>query len=353
MSGEQQSIQQALQQVLAGAEVPADLMQDAIAEMIQEDSPQALIGALLSTLALRGEKPAEIAAAVRALQQRGHAVPVAGTAPLIDLCGTGGTGQKLFNCSTCSALVVAAAGVPVVKHGNRTNTRASGSADLLEAAGVALALTPEQAAHCLREVGMVFLFAPAFHPAMRHVAGIRRELGIRSLFNLVGPLANPGGASHHLLGVHSLAFARPMAQALRELGISRALVVHSDDGLDEISPAAPTTALELTADGDIRELRIDPADFGIATPLRELAAHSPAESLAIVKAVLAGQEHAAAGMVALNAGAALWIADLCPDLKAGVRLARQTLASGAGLQVLERLVATSTSLAAPPHATQQ
>ena len=348
MSGK--AVTEALALAVAGETVPEALMASAVQEMMTEDCPQVAAAGLLTALSVRGERPAEIVATAQVLRRRGLKVAAVEPENLLDTCGTGGTGKSLFNCSTCCALVAAAAGVRVAKHGNRASTRASGSADLLERAGVVLTLTPAQAASCLEQVGLAFLFAPAFHPAMRHMAPIRRELGIKTIFNLVGPLSNPAGARRQVLGVPAPKYLRPMAEALRQLGAVRALVVHSHDGLDEISPAAPTDVIELSPDGELTEYTLNPADFGPTESLENLTVTSSTDSLEQARTLLAGEAHPAVGMVALNAGAALWIGGRCDSLKDGVQLAHQTLAAGAGLELLEKLAATSTRLAAEQDA---
>lgn len=341
----QDPVQEALRIAVSLETVPAELMVLATQHMISGEASETLVAALLAALSARGERPEEIASVAGVLRAQGVRVDVPDKDYLLDTCGTGGTGKKLFNCSTCAALVVAAGGVRVAKHGNRTATRASGSADLLEQAGLTLNLTPQQAVSCLKQVGIVFLFAPSFHPAMRHLAPVRRNLGIKTIFNLVGPLANPAGAGLQVMGVHSKKMLQPMAAALNTLGSRHALVLHSQDGLDEISPSAPTDAVELRPDGEFRPHLIDPADFDVRVSLQQLTVASAAESLDMVRKVLAGQPHPAADMVALNAGAAFWIGGTCEDLKAGVERARETIKSGAGLDKLHELARVSTEMA--------
>lgn len=340
----------ALQIAVSGRTLDGDTMGAAVRQMMDgevmaEPEAQLLTAGLLSALAARGEQAEEIAAVAFAMREAGARLDT-GDSAVIDTCGTGGTGRSLFNCSTASALVVAAGGGKVAKHGNRTTTRSSGSADVLEAAGVALMLTPEQASLCLAEVGMVFLFAPAFHPAMRHLAPVRRAMGIRTVFNLAGPLTNPAGARRQITGVPGSEYLEVYAQALQLLGAQRALVVHSRDGLDEISPAAVTDAVRL-ADGESQRLTIDPADYGISADLRQLQVSSAEDSLAMIRTALGGQAHPAADMVALNAGAAFHVGGLCADLEQGVDKARQVLASGEALRLLQQLAAVSQKLQQP------
>ncbi|MGI9344639.1 MAG: anthranilate phosphoribosyltransferase [Gammaproteobacteria bacterium] len=340
-----QATQKALQLASQRQNVPIELMKNAVKEMASEHASAPLTAALLAALTTKGESSEEIEATARVLRERGIKLKLTAgirSQDLLDNCGTGGTGQSLFNCSTCSAVIAAAAGVKVAKHGNRTNTRASGSADLLEQAGINLDMQPDQAALCLQQTGLTFLFAPAFHPSMRYVGPVRREIGIKSIFNLVGPLANPANAGRQVLGLFSAERLQPMATALQRLGTQKALVLHSEDGLDEISPIAPTLAIEITATGTMQQHRIQPEHYIKPVQLVQLKIHSVAESLHMIKQVLSGQlDHPASAMVALNAGAALWIGGRCNTLGDGVELARSTIASGDGMQVLNQLAQLS------------
>jgi anthranilate phosphoribosyltransferase len=247
---------------------------------------------------------------------------------LVDTCGTGGDGRRLFNISTAAAFVVAAAGGRVAKHGNRSMSSKSGSADLLEAMGVPLELPPERVAESIEQIGIGFMFAPAHHPAARFAAAPRRELGTRTLFNLLGPLTNPANAPHQLLGVFAERWVEPMANVLKSLGSTHVLVVHSEDGLDEVSLAAPTLVSELK-DGQVKSYRIQPEDFGIQRQaLSILEVNSPLESLAMVHLALSGKPGPARDMLALNAGAAIYAADVTPSLAEGVALAEKMLTEG-------------------------
>lgn len=344
------AIAEALRLAATGEEVGRAQLQAAVREMMSEEimaEPQAqlLSASLLTALAVRGERAGEISAVAEVMREIGERVQTSDER-LLDTCGTGGTGLSLFNCSTAVALTVAAGGGRVAKHGNRTATRNSGSADLLEAAGVLLELTPPQAIQCLDELGIVFLFSPAFHPAMRYLGPVRRTLGIRTIFNLAGPLTNPAGAKRQLVGVGNGKYLQDYARALQLLGAQKALVVHSRDGLDEISPAVPTDAF-LLADGELTGLTIDPADYGISVPLDALKVGSANDSLAMVRAALGGEAHPAAEMIALNAAAAFHICGLSADLDAGIEKARQVLASGAALKLLQQLAEVSQRLAGP------
>jgi anthranilate phosphoribosyltransferase len=263
-------------------------------------------------------------------------------AHLVDTCGTGGDGMNIFNVSTAAAFVVAAAGGQVAKHGNRAVSGKSGSADLLEAAGVYLNLAPEQVARCVESVGVGFMFAPAHHGAMKYAIGPRRELGLRTIFNMLGPMTNPAGVKHQVLGVFSKALCRPLAEVLQRLGSEHVLVVHAQDGLDEISLAAPTFVAELK-DGLVSEYSIQPEDFGIKSQsLIGLTVEDAAESLALIRDALTKrkteQGQKAADLIALNACAAIYAADLAATLKEGVQRAHDALHTGLAWEKLQELV---------------
>lgn len=333
-------LEEALARVLDGEDVPPEVMQGAIDVLMRGEAEPLKVAGFLCALRVKGETPAEIAAAARSL--RSHAVKLEGVppGPLVDTCGTGGDGLDTPNISTMVALVVAAAGCKVAKHGNRSVSSRCGSADLLEELGVVLDPGPEKVAGALEEVGITFLYAPTFHPAMRHAGPIRRTLGVRTLFNVLGPLANPLGASHQVLGVFSPHLLRPLAETLGLLGVTRALVVHGEDGMDEITTRAPTKAVLLEG-GDLEDVVVDPAELGIARPDdADLAGGDPPENAAIAREVLGGGgREAVRDLVAVNAGAALRVAGTSPDLPAGLARARELLAEGAPLALLERWVA--------------
>jgi anthranilate phosphoribosyltransferase len=247
---------------------------------------------------------------------------------LVDTCGTGGDGSSIFNVSTASSFVVAAGGATVAKHGNRSVTSVSGSADVLEAAGVNLDLNAEQVGRCIEEIGLGFMFAVKHHGAMKYAIGPRRELAARTIFNLLGPITNPAGAPNQVLGVYDKAWLRPMAQVLQRLGSEHVMVVHAEDGLDEISIASATHVAELK-DGKISEYSVAPEDFGLERQaLDSLVVSSAEASLALIKAVFSGEDCAAADIVALNAGAALYVSGQASSLKEGVNLAQDLIASG-------------------------
>ena len=298
------------------------------------------IGGFLAGLRAKGETVEEIAAAATVMREL--AVPVrVSPAHLVDTCGTGGDGARLFNVSTAAAFVVAAGGGRVAKHGNRAMSGSSGSADVLEALGVKLDLPPERIARCIDELGVGFLYAPTHHSATKYASAPRKELGTRTLFNLLGPLTNPAFVPHQLLGVFAPRWVEPLAKVLRTLGSRHVLVVHSEDRLDEISVAASTRVAELQ-DGQIRSYEIEPRDFGMRhASLDALRVTSVQESLALIHEALAGRAGPAFDMVALNAGAALYAADVVASLAAGVQRAREVMQNGAAAQRLTRLVETS------------
>jgi anthranilate phosphoribosyltransferase len=296
----------------------------------------AQVGAILLGLRQKGETVEELVGAARVL--RAYAVTLPGApADAMDTCGTGGDGARTFNISTAVALVLAAAGAPVAKHGNRAVSGSTGSADVLEELGVSIDLAPGALATCLGEVGIAFLFAPAFQPALRQVGAVRRELGVRTLFNLLGPLLNPAQVRRQVVGVCDPALLEPLAGVLAALGGERAWVVHGAGGLDELALEGPTDVVALEG-GVLRRLRVHPEDAGLAvTSHAALRVASPAESAARIRAVLAGEPGAARDIVTLNAAAALVVAGVASDLRAGATRACEAIDSGAAARVLERL----------------
>jgi len=337
---EQSALRRALEVVAGGAEAPGELLAAAFGEIMDGEASAAAMAALLAALRTRGETVAELAAVARALRARAETAPLRDPRTL-DTCGTGGDGAGTFNISTIAAFAVAGAGVPVAKHGNRAASSRCGSADLLEALGVAVDLPVAASARVLEEVGIGFFFARRAHPAMRHVAEVRQQLGIRTLMNCMGPLLNPVGAKLQLVGVYDGALVQPIAKVLGQLGSQRALVVHGGDGLDEITTAT-TTHAALLSDGAVRGMELDPARWGVARPAPgALAGGDAAQNAAIAKAVLANEAGAARDIVLVNAGAALFIAGAAPDIEAGMEQAAQSLASGAARAKLEALVAAT------------
>jgi anthranilate phosphoribosyltransferase len=309
-----------------------------IEAVLAGDATPAQVGAILLGLRLKGETVEELVGAARVLRAHAVALPDA-PRDAMDTCGTGGDGAHTFNVSTATALVLAAAGVPVAKHGNRAVSGSVGSADVLEELGVIIDLPPAALAACLREVGIAFLFAPAFHPALRRVAPARRELGVRTLFNLLGPLLNPALVRRQVVGVGDPALLETLAGVLLALGSERAWVVHGAGGLDELALEGPSEVVAL-AGGALRRLRVHPEDAGLATASHAaLRVTSRAESAARIRAVLAGERGPARDVVTLNVAAALVVAGMADDLRAGAARAGAAIESGAAARVLGRLVA--------------
>jgi anthranilate phosphoribosyltransferase len=301
------------------------------------------IKSFLLSLSSKGESVEEVIGSAEVMRSLSTKVPV-NTKHLVDTCGTGGVGSGIFNVSTTAAFVASSCGAKVAKHGNRSATRKSGSADLLEVAGVSLDLNPEQVKDCIEKVGLGFMFAPAHHSAMKYAIGPRKELGIKTIFNLLGPLTNPAGALNQVLGVFDSKWIRPLAEVLKELGSENVLVLHSEDGLDEISSASSTSIAELRG-GEINEYSISPEDFGLKIlPIENLKVSSPEESLQIAKEALRGENQAATQMVAMTSGAALYVAGLAGSLKEGIDMSLHNISEGRGLKKLDELVEYSQSL---------
>lgn len=332
-------IRDALETLLAGRDLSRNEAEELIEALMTGVATPAQIGGVLIALRAKGETVEEITGAVEVMRRLATRVHV-DVPNLVDTCGTGGSGKKLFNVSTAAAFVTAAAGAHVAKHGNRGMSSASGSADVLEAAGVNLDLTPEQVGRCIRDVGVGFLFAQRHHAAMKHVGPARRELGVRTLFNVLGPLTNPAGAPNQVLGVFDRIWQRPLAEVLQALGSRHVLVVHADSGLDEIAIDGPTQVVELR-DGKLSEYAITPEQFGLErASLDELRADSPAASLELVRAALAGKG-AAADIVALNAGAAIYASGVALSLANGVTMAQDAIAAGLARERMDELVRIS------------
>ena len=335
-------MQAAIKAVTEGNDLSAEEMTSVMRTIMTGEATQAQIGGFLIGLRMKGETVDEIAAAAGVMRELAAGVEV-NAEHMVDTCGTGGDGASTFNISTTSAFVVAAAGGTVAKHGNRSISSKSGSADVLEAAGVNLQLTPEQVATCIKEVGVGFMFAPAHHSAMKHAIGPRKEMGVRTIFNVLGPLTNPAGAPNQVLGVFSEQWLEPLAEVLGKLGSKHVLVVHADDGMDEISIGSATKVAELK-DGKVTTYTISPADFNIETgKVSELAVADAQESLAMVKSVLSNQAGPAKNIVKLNAGAAIYAAGLVDSLAAGIDKAEEVITSGAAMEKLDKLVEVSNS----------
>src|SRR5690606_25148612 len=328
-----------LARVATGETLSGDEAEAAFTAILSGTAAHVQTATLLVALRVRGETPPEPAGGVRALRRAMIPVRATDGEPLIDTCGTGGGALTTFNISTAAALVAAGAGARIAKHGNRSFTSRSGSADVLEALGVVIDLTPDAMAEVLEEAGIVFMFAPLLHPARRHAAPVRRELGIPTIMNLLGPLTNPAGARRQVVGVADPSRLEVVADALRELGHDRALVVHGEPGMDELSPLGPSEVVELR-DGALRRYRFDPTErlgWNGFDP-SELAGGDPADNARVIEDVLAGRRAGAArAAVVLNAAAALYVAGRADSVEDGVALAERTIDEGAAYDALERL----------------
>lgn len=332
------NIATAIARAVDGQDLNRAEMREVMRQIMNGEATAVQIAGFMVALRMKGETVDEITACAEVMRELAVGVRVE-VPHLVDIVGTGGDGSALFNVSTASSFIVAAAGGHVAKHGNRSITSRSGSADMLEAAGVKLDVSALCVADCVRELGIGFMFAPRHHGSMRHAAVPRKELGVRTLFNVLGPLTNPAGAPSMLLGVYADQWLDRLAQVMRELEARHVLVVHSHDGLDEISLAEATEVAELKH-GEIIRYRIAPEDFGIARqPLTSLMVDGPEQSVALVRAALGGEPGPVADMIALNAGAAIYAADLVPSLVEGVARARGLLREGTGLARLDGLVA--------------
>ncbi len=341
-------IKQAIARVIDGHDLTADDMTACMRTIMTGGATEAQIAGFLVALRLKGETVPEIAAAAAVMRELATGVDIGDLPHAVDIVGTGGDGAGTFNVSTASMFVAAAAGCHVAKHGNRSVSSKSGSADLLEAAGVRLDLTPEEVARCVRELGVGFMFAPAHHGAMKHAIGPRRELGVRTLFNVLGPLTNPAGVRRQVLGVFAEPLLEPLAEVLGALGAEHVLVVHAADGLDEISIAAPTDVAELEA-GTIRRYRITPESLGLRTgSLDAIRVDGPAQSLALVRAALSGAPGPALDIVLLNAGAAIYAAGVTDSLADGVAAARAAIETGAAATRLDALAELTAGLRPDP-----
>ena len=330
-------IQHAIQILLNHQDLQADDMRRLMRLIMSGEVTDAQLAGFLIALRCKGESVDEIAAAAQIIRELAHKVDITGN-HVIDTCGTGGDGADTFNISTCSAFVVAAAGGTVAKHGNRSVSSRCGSADVLEAAGINLNLSAAQVVLCVKNIGVGFLFAPNYHGAMRHTAKVRKELGVRNLFNLLGPLANPANTPNQLIGVYAAHWLEPLAQVLQKLGSDHVLVVNAEDGLDEISIAAPTRIAELK-NNEISRYSITPEQFGLKrADLAELAIENAQDSLTIMQSVFNDENSAAKDIVLLNAGAAIYTANLCDSLAAGIEKAREVIANGQALAKFKALI---------------
>ena len=336
-------LSRAIDAVCDGDHLTADHASAVLDEIMEGRASEVQAGAFLVALRAKGETVAELVGLARTMRRLAAGVD-SGRDDLIDTAGTGG-GPSTFNISTAAALVAAGAGCAVAKHGNRSNTSRSGSADLLEALGVKIELGPDAVARSIDEVGFGFMFAPRHHAAMKHVAPVRKELAVRTIFNFLGPLTNPAGASRQLLGVSDRRYQETVAEALLGLGCERALVVCGDDGVDEISVAARTRVIEV-AEGGTEEWFVDPEDLGLApATLDQIAGGSPEQNARTVQKVFEGETGAARDVIVLNAGAAILVGGGADDLSGGIAVAREAIDSGAARNVLTRLVDETAQLA--------
>ena len=337
------NIQEGIKTIMTGQDLTREEISSLMNQILRGSVSEVQIGAFLVSLCIKGESVDEVIGSAEVMRELSSKVSV-DKEYLVDTCGTGGVGSGIFNVSTTAAFVASSCGAKVAKHGNRSATRKSGSADLLEAAGIAINLTPYQVKKCIEEVGIGFMFAPAHHDAMKHAIGPRKELGIKTIFNLLGPITNPAGALNQVVGVFDMKWVKPIAEVLKGLGSNNVLVFHSEDGLDEISTSAPTKVAELR-NGEIEEYSISPSDFGLKVlSINELKVDSPKESLKLAKKALNGENEAASQMVAMTSGAALYVAGLVKELKEGVELSLESIAKGRGLEKLEHLSTFSQSL---------
>jgi len=338
------NMQQAIAAVIDKRDLSTDEMASVMRLIMTGEATQAQIGGFLIGLRIKGETVDEITGAAQVMRDLVKRVDISGP-HLVDTCGTGGDGASIFNVSTAGAFVVAAAQGQVAKHGNRSISSKSGSADVLEAAGINLDLTPEQVAGCIEEIGLGFMFAPAHHSAMKHAIGPRKEMGVRTIFNVLGPLTNPALVKNQVLGVFSRDLVRPMAEVLRRLGSEHVLVVHSADGLDEISVADESYVAELKG-GEIREYTVSPEEFGIErASLETLTAADAEASLAIIKQAFKTGVGPAADIIALNAGAALYASNIADTLKEGVLMAQDAIDSGLAREKMTELASHTRCLA--------
>ncbi len=331
------NIQSAIQKVIENQNLTQDEMTDVMHQIMTGQATDSQIGGFLIAMRMKGETVEEITAAADVMRSLATPVELDKT-NLVEIVGTGGDGSGTFNVSTASCLVVAAAGARVAKHGNRSISSKSGAADLLETAGVNLEITAEQVKACVDDIGVGFMFAPNHHSAMKHAIGPRKEMRVRTLFNLLGPLTNPAGTPNQVLGVFSRQWVRPIADVLNKLGANHVMVVHAEDGMDEVSISSPTFVAELK-NGTITEYTIKPEDFGMSQhPVSDIRVKNSEESLEMVNSVLSNEANAARDIVALNAGAAIYVSGLAASHQAGIDRALAVIASGEAKQKLLDLI---------------
>ncbi len=337
------NIQQAIATVIEGQNLSREQMQTVMQQLMTGECTPAQIGGLLIGLRMKGETVDEITAAAEVMSQLADRVSVS-TQPLIDIVGTGGDGTSTFNVSTAAAFVAAGAGAKVAKHGNRSVSSKSGSADLLECAGANLNLKADDVAHVIEQAGVGFMFAPMHHSAMKHAIGPRKEMAVRTIFNVLGPLTNPAGVQRQVIGVFADSLLEPLATVLGNLGSKHALVVRGEDGMDELSVCAPSQIAEFQA-GKIKRYSVTPAEVGLSTwAIEELVADGPQESLQLINSVLDGEPGAPRDIVALNAGAGIYVAGLTENLAAGVEKAQESIDTGAAKLARDKYVAATQSI---------
>jgi len=336
--------QEALARVIEHREIFHEEMLDVMRQIMSGEVSPVMIAAIVVGLRVKKETVGEIAAAAQVMRDFSTKVPLSNDEHLLDTCGTGGDGAQTFNISTAAAFVAAAAGARVAKHGGRSVSSKSGSADVLESLGANLDVTPEQVAQCIEQIGVGFMFAPSHHSAMKHAAPVRRELGVRTIFNILGPLTNPAGAPNQLMGVFHRDLVGIQARVLQRLGSRHVMVVHGEDGLDEISPCGETLVAELK-DDEVREFRLHPAQVGIKEiKLAEIQADDPAVAKGMLLDALTGKNPAARDVVALNAGAAIYTAGVVDSHEAGVRRSLEVISNGAAMEKLDEFVAFTQKL---------
>jgi anthranilate phosphoribosyltransferase len=335
------NIQQAIKSVIAKQNLNEDQMHDVMNSIMTGQTTDAQIGAFLIGLSMKGETIEEITASAKVMRALATPVEIGNSDYLVDTCGTGGDGLGLFNISTASAFVVAAAGGKVAKHGNRSISSKSGSADVLESAGVNLDLSPRIIGQCVEEIGVGFMFAPAHHSAMKHAIGPRKELAVRTIFNVLGPLTNPAKAPNQVMGVYDKSLIKPIANVLKGLGSRHVMVVHSADGLDELSIADKTYVAELK-EGVVTTYTIHPEELGfVLGDLNDIKANDAKDSLNIIKDAFSGKEGAARDIISLNAGAAIYVCGLTDSLMSGIERSRLTLSDGSAQQKLDDYIKIS------------
>ncbi|MGH2533772.1 MAG: anthranilate phosphoribosyltransferase [Thermomicrobiales bacterium] len=341
-------IKHAIRTVVEGRELTTDEATAAMDAIMTGQVTGAQIGALVTALRMRGESVAEIAGFATAMRRHALKVSIAENGPLVDTCGTGGDASGTFNISTTAAFAIAGAGVKVAKHGNRAMTSKCGSADVLEGLGVTIELTPEQVATCVERVGIGFMYAPAFHPAMRFVGPARREMGIRTVFNVLGPLTNPAGARHQLVGVGHPDIAAKLAEVLGRLGSQHAVLVHAEEGLDELGISGASAVTEYDArDGQIRTYSVSPEEFGLKRgTIEDLRGGGVAENVAITRSILSGEDGPRRSITLLNAGAGIYAANAASSFGEGIEIAAEAIDSGKALATLDALATLTRDLTA-------